>query len=105
LRRNFLYGRLAVSSSKLLHQLHQLDQVLVAKEASTAGHRHKRIFRYHGGPARRNRAQTPFVVVEVDPVLAPIVAIRDQLELLASQWVVRMGYLEVGIGEVVVPCS
>jgi len=97
LRRNFLYDLLAVSSSKLLHELDQLDQVLVAKEASAAGHRHKRIFRYHRGPAGRNRAQIPFGVVEVDPVLAPVVAIRDQLEPLASQRMMRMGYLEVRI--------
>ena len=30
---------------------------------------------------------------------------RDQLELLASQRMVRMGYLEVGIGKVAMPCS
>src|SRR5579863_2447230 len=53
-RRNLLYALPAVSSSKLLHQLDQLDQVLVAKEASTAGHRHKRIFCHYRGPARWN---------------------------------------------------
>jgi hypothetical protein len=104
LRRNFLYDLLALSSSKLLHQLDQLDQVLVAKEAAAAGHRHKRIFRYYRGPATRDRAQIPFGVV-VDPVLAPVVAIRDELELLASQRMVRMGYLEVGISQVAMPCS
>jgi hypothetical protein len=47
-RRNFLYGdRQAVSSSKLLHQLNQLEQVLEAKETSASGHRHGWIFRHH----------------------------------------------------------
>jgi len=43
--------------------------------------------------------------MEVDPVLAPVVAIRDQLELLSSQGMVRVGYLEVGIGKVAMRCS
>jgi hypothetical protein len=106
MRRNFLYGCYpAVSSSKLLHQINQLEQVLEAKEASATGRCHKWIFRYHRGPARRNGAQLSRRVVEVDPVLAPVVAIRDQLELLASQGMVRMGYLKVGIGNVTMRCS
>jgi hypothetical protein len=32
-------------------------------------------------------------------------AISDQLELLASQRMVRMSYLEVGIGKVAMRCS
>src|SRR5919197_4609161 len=106
MRRNFLYeGHPAISSSKLLHQIHQLEQVLEAEEASAAGHCHKWIFRRHRGPTCRNGAQLSRRVVEVDPVLTPVVAIRDQLELLASQGMVRMGYLEVGISKVTMRCS
>jgi hypothetical protein len=106
MRRNFLYGdHAAVSSSKLLHQVNQFEQVLEAKEASAARHCHKWIFRHHRGPTRRNGVQLPCGIVEVDPVLAPVVAICDQLEPLASQGMVRMGYLEVGIGKVTMRCS
>ena len=49
----------------------------------------------HAGMDQHSRG-----VVEVDPVLAPVVAIRNQLELLASQGMVRVVYLEVGIGKV-----
>jgi hypothetical protein len=106
MRRNFLYGdRATVSSSKLLHQLHQLQQVHESKEAAAGRHCHKRIFRHHRGPTRRNGVQLPCGIVEVDPILAPVVAIRDQLEPLASQGMVRMGYLEVGIGKVTMRCS
>jgi hypothetical protein len=101
MRRNFLYEEHpAVSSSKLLHQVNQLDQILEPKEASATGYCHKWIFRRHRGPTCRNGPQHSRGVVEVDPVLAPVVAIRDQLELLASQGMVRVGYLEVGIGKV-----
>ena len=106
MRRNLLYERCpAVSSLKLLHQINQLEQVLKAKEASATGHCHKWIFRYDRGPTRRNGAQLSRRVMEVDPVLAPVVAIRDRLELLASQGMVRMGYLEVGIDKVTMRCS
>jgi hypothetical protein len=105
MRRNLPYGTRPLSSSLLLHQLHQLEQVLIAKQAPAAGYRHKRIGRHYRGPARRDRAQTAFCVVEVNPILAPVMAIRDQLELLASQRMVRMGYLEVGIGNVAMRCS
>jgi hypothetical protein len=105
MRRNFLYEPPAVSSSKLLHQVNQLEQVLEAKEASATSHCHKWIFRHHRGPTRRNGSQLSRRVVEVDPVLAPVVAVRDQLELPASQGMVRMGYLEVGIGKVTMRCS
>jgi hypothetical protein len=94
-----------VSSSKLLHQINQLEQVLEAKEASASGYCHKWIFRHHRGPTRRNGAQLSRRVVEVDSVLAPVLAIRDQLELPTSQGVVRVGYLEIGIGKVTMGCS
>jgi hypothetical protein len=94
-----------VFSSKLLHQLHQLEQVLVAKEASAAGYCYKGIFRHYGGPTRRNGAQLSLAIMKVDPVLAPVVTIRDQLELLAPQRMVRMDYFEVGIGNVTMRCS
>ena len=105
LRRNLLYDPTVASSSKLLHQFGQLDQVLVAKEASAASHRHKRILHRHRGPARWKRAQPSLGIVEVDPVLAPVVAIRNQLELLASQRVVWVDDLKNGIGMVVMRCS
>ena len=94
-----------MSSSKLLHQINQLEQVLEAKEASASGHCHEWIFRRHRGPTCRNGHQLSRGFVEVDPVLAPVVAIYDQLELAASQGMVRMGYLEVGIGKVTMWCS
>ena len=94
-----------MSSSKVLHQVNQLEQVLEAKEASAARHCHKWIFRNHRGPMRWNGVQFPFGIVEVDPVLAPVMAIRHQLELLTPQGMVRMGYLEVDIGKVTMRCS
>jgi hypothetical protein len=100
-----LYESLTVFSSKLLHQLHQPEQVLVAKEASAAGYCYKRIFRHYRRPTRWNGAQLPRPIMKVDPVLAPVVAIRDQLELLTPQRMVRMDYFEVAIRNVTMRCS
>ena len=47
----------------------------------------------------------PLGIVKVDLILSPVMAIGHQLELLASQRMVRVGYLEVGIGKVPMPCS
>ena len=105
LRRNLLYDSLPVFSSKLLHQLYQLDQVLVAKKTSAASQHHKRIFCPHRCPARWKRTQSFLGIVEVDPVLAPVVAIRDQLELLAPQRMVWVDNFKDRIGMVVMRCS
>jgi hypothetical protein len=38
--------------------------------------------------------------VEIDSILAPVVAISDQLELLPSERMVRVDYFKVDIGMV-----
>jgi hypothetical protein len=44
-------------------------------------------------------------VVEVNPILAPVVAICDQLELLPSQRMVWVDDFKSGIAMVVMRCS
>jgi hypothetical protein len=105
MRRNLPYGSQPRSSSQLLHQLHQLQQVFIAKEASAAGHHNKRIGRHYRGPTRGNRAQTAICVVEVNSILTPVVAICDQLELLPSQRMVWVDDFKSGIAMVVMRCS
>jgi hypothetical protein len=82
IRRNLLYDMLPAPSPKLLHQLSYPDQVFEPEKASAISYGHKRISRHHRRPTRRNGAQTPFGIVEIDPVLAPVMAIGDQLEPL-----------------------
>ena len=103
--RNLLYSTLAVSSSKLLHQRHQLEQVLVAEQAAASSHGHKRIFRQNRCPGGRNRGPPPFGIVEVDSVLAPIVPVGHQLKALAFLWMKGMGDLEVAIASVAITCG
>jgi hypothetical protein len=96
-----LYGPLVGPSSKLLHQLNQPEQVLAAKEASAVGHCHKRIFHRHRGPTRWKGTQPSRGIVEVDPVFAPVVAVGNQLELLASQRMVWVDDFKDSVGMVV----
>ena len=103
--RNLLYGCLAAFSSKPLHQIHQLEQVPVAKKAAATGPGYKRILRHYRGPSGRNRGPPPRRIVEADPILGPIVAVGHEFEPLASLWMMRMDYLEICIGRVTMRCS
>src|SRR5208282_3118263 len=105
LRRYSLYTPRVGSSSSLLRQVGQFQQVLVTKQAPPGRHGHKRIGIHRRGPARRNRAQSPADIVEVDSILAPVVAIGDQLELLTSERMMRVDDFKVGISMVAMRCS
>ncbi len=48
------------------------------------------IFGDQAGPLGRDRPQFLFPVVEVDPVLTPVVAPRDYAKLASRLWVERM---------------
>jgi hypothetical protein len=96
---------MGASSSKLLHQIDQLDQILIAEKASPAGHRHKRVWRHDRGPARGDGTQTPLGVVKIDSVLTPVVAIGDEPEVLTFQRVVGMNDLEGRIRKLAMRCS
>src|SRR5258708_2804466 len=84
-RRYCLYTLGAPGSSGLLHQIGQLRYIVIAEQAPSSGQYDKWIWGQCCGPARRNRAQNAAVVVEVNSILAPVVAIGDQLETLALQ--------------------
>jgi hypothetical protein len=69
------------------------------------GHDHEWILGQHCGPSGRNRGPMPSRIVEVHPVLTPVVAVSHQFEVLASLRMMRMDYLEVRIASVTMQCS
>lgn len=73
---NLLYETLTHLSSKLLHKIRQLEQVLVPEQAATVRHGYERIFWQNRGPGGRNRCPSPSGIMKVDSVLAPVVAVR-----------------------------
>ena len=61
------------------------------RDGTPAGHQANPIFerdrigRRDAGPPGRQREQLPVLVVQVNPVLTPVLAVRDELELLPGQ--------------------
>ena len=104
-RRYSLYTLDAPGSSDFLHEVGQVHQILVAKQTPSCGQYYEWIFRQHRRPARWDRAQGSSAVVEVDSVLAPVVAVSDQLETSASQRMVGMGDFKSTVGTVGIRCS
>jgi hypothetical protein len=75
-------------------ELRQLEQVLDAKWGAPCRDRHEGIRRGNTGPLRWQGDQPTGVVVEVNAVLAPVVAVRHQGELTPPERVEGMGDLE-----------
>jgi hypothetical protein len=88
-----------------LHQFRQLQQILILEQTPSRGHRHKRISGDCGRPARRNGGQATAIVVEVNSIFTPIVAIGDQLESLTFQRMVWVVDLESCFVAVAMRCS
>lgn len=105
MRRYYLYTLDAQDSSGLLHQVGQLHQILIAKQTPPCGQYHEWILRQHCRPARWDRAQDTSAVVEVNSVLAPVVAVSDQLETLVLQWMMWMDDFKSTVGTVGMRCS
>jgi hypothetical protein len=83
----------------------KLQQILMAKQAPSCCQHHKWICHHRRCPARRNRAQAPSAFVEINSILTPVVAIRDQLEPLASQWMMWMDDFKSIVSTVAMRCS
>ncbi len=81
-------------SSLLPQQRGEFEQLSEAEMGAPHPHNYDGIFGYQAGPLRRDRPQLLLVVVEVDPVLAPVVAPGNQTKLAAREWVERMSYLK-----------
>ena len=100
MRRYSLYTLCSPDSPELLQQVGQLQQIVVTKQTPTCGQDHEWVYRQHRRPTRWNRAQEAASVVEVDSILSPVVAVGDQLEVLASQRMVWMDDLKGTVGTV-----
>ena len=83
----------------------QLEQVLDAKGRAARGNRDEGIEWENAGPLGGQRDQPTGVVVEVNAVLAPIVAIRHQREFTPAEWVEGMGDLKRLAGTAQIGCT
>ena len=86
-------------------QLGKFEQVLDAKGRAPCGNRDDGIDRENTDPLSRQRDQPTSVVVEVNPVLAPIVAIRHQGKLTPAERMEGMSDLESLTGTAQIGCT
>jgi hypothetical protein len=105
IRRYFLYSAAGCSSSELLQQIRQSDQVFISKDGSSGGNLHERIDSSSIRAARQNRMDLAFGVVKVHAILTPIVAVFHQFELPPEQRMKRMGYAEVFLRTALMRCN
>ena len=73
-----------------LDQVGEREQIGHTERGSPGGHNHKRILRDNVGPTGRDLPQSTGVVVEIDAMASPAVAVRDELVLPSEQRVVWM---------------
>jgi hypothetical protein len=66
-------------------QIRDSQQALDGKRAPAAGNDHERIGRHDIGPPGRQREQLAVLIVEMNPVLTPVKAVSDELEVPAIQ--------------------
>ena len=71
-------------------QTRQGQQAPDRERAPAAGNDHERIGRRDIGPPGRQREQPAVLIVEMNPVLAPVMAVSDELEIPARQRMKRV---------------
>ena len=99
---------LHAASSFLLQALEQLRQVAEIDETEVSppgSHLYERIPALHVRPTRRKLLQAAVLVVEVDSLLSPRLAVGLQPERPAAPWVEGMGNAEDYILTLPISCS
>ena len=76
----------------LVNQLHQVNQIIDSKLRLPRTNNLERVRGNNARPLSRHRRQTPALVVEVDPLAAPVTAILEVLQLLTVSWMKRVRY-------------
>jgi hypothetical protein len=77
-----------------LDQVGEREQIGRTERGPPGGHYHKRIVRDNVGPTGRDLPQPTCVVVEIDAMAPPAMAVRDELVFPSEQRVVWMRYPE-----------
>jgi hypothetical protein len=91
--------------AELVCQVSECQQAIGGERAPAGRDHHERVLRRHVGPPCWQREQLPVLVVQVDPVLAPVLAVGDELEALAAQRVKRVRHPDTSVPIVRIGCS
>ena len=113
LRRNYIYmarhylpySIRRLPSSKSFQQHYQLDQIIEAEVRAAGRDLHKWIDCGNIGVTCGNRLDMPVAIGEVHSILAKIAATLHQFEFLAEHGMEWMGYPEISMRTLTMPCS
>jgi hypothetical protein len=86
-------------------QIRQGQQVGRGEWAAAIGDHDERIDRSEVCPTRGQREQLTVLVVEMNPILTPVPAVHDELELPLKQWVEPMSHSDKMMPIVQTRCS
>ena len=92
-------------TASAVDQLGQRQQVGRGERATARGEDHERIYRRDIGPGRRQGEQHAVLVVQVNPVLTPVLAVHDELVLPPEQRVEPMRHAHASVPVVGTGCS
>ncbi len=100
------YGPGAVSlRAEPVCQISQRQQAIGGERAPSSRDHHERVRHRHVSPPGWQREQPPVLVVQVDPVLAPVLPADDEPEVLAAQGMERVRHPDALIPIVRIGCS
>ena len=89
----------------LTHQISQRHQARGGERAPGRRDDHERVRRRRVGPCCWQREQLPGLIVQVDPVLAPVLPVGDELEIPAGQRVERVRHPDASVPIERIGCS
>jgi hypothetical protein len=88
-----------------VHQIRQSQQAADRERAPAIRDHHERIGRRDVGPPRRQREQLTILVMQMNPVLTPVLPVRDELEVPPRQRLEPVRHTHTSIPVIGIGCS
>ena len=88
-----------------VNQVRDAQQAASGERAPARRDHYERVRRCRVGPCCRQREQMPVRVMQVDPVLTPVLAVLDELEVPAGQRVERVRHPDTKVPIARTGCS
>ena len=83
----------------------RIEPLREMREQAKLGGGEERIARSQAGPADRKRSQLPLIIVKVDTIFAPVLAIRHQFKLAPTKRMKRMRHPKSSTPFVAIRCN
>jgi hypothetical protein len=91
--------------TRALEEFRQPHQILEPEVGASRRNRHKRILRRQARPRRWKRGDFSALIVEINAILTPVVAIRHNFKFTPREGVIGMGYSETSLRTASLRCS